>query len=102
MKTVESSAVFQPKQWAEKASREDNRKQEPNPNLCPRTLFEVPLCRSSVQGHRSEIMFGVLVVVFCRDCVAALGFSLAFSSSSCFTLRISVGSNPSYFFFQLK
>ena len=24
MKTVESSAVFQPKQWAEKASPEDN------------------------------------------------------------------------------
>ena len=29
----------------------------------------------SVRRHRSEIMFGVLVVVFCRDCVAALGFS---------------------------
>src|SRR4051794_6995807 len=29
MKTVESSAVFQPKQWAEKASREYNRKQDP-------------------------------------------------------------------------
>jgi hypothetical protein len=28
MKTVESSAVFQPKQWAEKASPEDNRKQD--------------------------------------------------------------------------
>ena len=28
MKTVESSAVFQPKQWVEKASREDNRKQD--------------------------------------------------------------------------
>ena len=28
MKTVESSAVFQPKQWAEKGSREDNRKQD--------------------------------------------------------------------------
>ena len=28
MKTVELSAVFQPKQWAEKASREDNRKQD--------------------------------------------------------------------------
>jgi hypothetical protein len=34
------------------------------------------LCRSSVRGHRSEIMFGVLVVVFCPDGVAALGFSL--------------------------
>src|SRR6516164_3834755 len=29
-------------------------------------------------------------------------FSLLFSSSSCFNFRISVGSNPSYFFFQLK
>lgn len=29
-------------------------------------------------------------------------FSLAFSSSSCFSRRISVGSRPSYFFFQLK
>ena len=34
------------------------------------------LCRSSVQGHRSEIMFGVLVVVLGRDQIAALGFSL--------------------------
>ena len=25
---------------------------------------------------QAEIVFGVLVVVFCRDCVAALGFSL--------------------------
>ena len=29
----------------------------------------------SVRRHRPEIMFGVLVVVFCGDCVAALGFS---------------------------
>src|SRR5262249_16769226 len=28
------------------------------------------LCRSSVRGHRPEIMFGVLVVVFCPDCVS--------------------------------
>ena len=30
---------------------------------------------SSVRRHSSEIMFGVLVVVFCGDCVATLGFS---------------------------
>ncbi len=29
----------------------------------------------SVRRHRSEIMFGVLVVIFCGDCVAVLGFS---------------------------
>ena len=29
-----------------------------------------------IRGHRSEIMFGVLVVVFCPDCVSALNFSL--------------------------
>ena len=34
------------------------------------------LCRSSVRRNRSEIVFGVLVVVFCPDYVAALGFSL--------------------------
>jgi hypothetical protein len=28
------------------------------------------LCRPSVRGHRPEIMFGVLVVVFCPDCVS--------------------------------
>jgi hypothetical protein len=42
MKTVESSAVFQPKQWAEKEARKTI-ENKPNPNLCPRTLFEVPL-----------------------------------------------------------
>jgi hypothetical protein len=39
-------------------------------------LQERPLSRSSIRGHQSEIMFGVLVVVFCPDWVAALGFSL--------------------------
>jgi hypothetical protein len=39
-------------------------------------LQERPLSRSSIRGHQSEIMFGVLVVVFCPDCVATLGFSL--------------------------
>ncbi len=29
----------------------------------------------SVRRHRSEIMFRVLVVIFCGDCVAVLGFS---------------------------
>jgi hypothetical protein len=28
-----------------------------------------------IRGHRSEIMFGVLVIVLCSDCVADLGFS---------------------------
>src|SRR5258705_8145959 len=45
-----------------------------------RTHCAIPMAsllrRSSVRGHRSEIMFGVLVVVFCPDYVAALGFSL--------------------------
>jgi hypothetical protein len=40
------------------------------------SLQEGPLSRSSIRGHQSEIMFGVLVVVFCPDWVAALGFSL--------------------------
>jgi hypothetical protein len=39
-------------------------------------LVPTAICRSSLRGHRSEIMFGVLVVVFCPDCVSALGFSL--------------------------
>jgi len=34
--------VFQPKQWAEKEARKTI-ENKPNPNLCPRTLFEVPL-----------------------------------------------------------
>src|SRR5215212_933512 len=37
-----------------------------------------------------------------NDRSATIRFSLAFSSSSCFSRRISVGSKPSYFFFQLK
>ena len=47
MKVVESSAVFKPKQWAEKGSREDNRKQDPT-RTCAQSgvkieqLFEVP------------------------------------------------------------
>jgi hypothetical protein len=50
MKVMESSAVFQPKQRAEKGSREDGNQSKagPNPNLGPirrqnRPLFEVPL-----------------------------------------------------------
>ena len=50
MKVMESSAVFQPKQRAEKASREDGNQSKagPNPNLRPirrqnRPLFEVPM-----------------------------------------------------------
>ena len=34
------------------------------------------LYRSSVRGHHSEIMFGVLVIVLGRDQIAALSFSL--------------------------
>src|SRR2546422_2706869 len=33
------------------------------------------LCRSSVRGHRPEIMFSVLVVVLRPDHIAGLGFS---------------------------
>ena len=54
MKTVESSAVFQPKQWAEKEAGRQS-KTGPNPNLCPirrqnRTLFDVPISESQLQG----------------------------------------------------
>jgi hypothetical protein len=49
MKTVESSAVFQPKQWPEKASREDNRKQDPT-----RT------CAQS--GVKSNVVRGALMI----------------------------------------
>jgi hypothetical protein len=34
------------------------------------------LCRFSARGHRSEIMLGVLVVVFCPDYIAGLGLGL--------------------------
>ena len=37
-----------------------------------------------------------------NDSSATSFFSLAFSSSSCFSRRISSGSSPSYFFLQLK
>src|SRR5260370_1262805 len=36
----------------------------------------VPLCRSSIRGYQSEIMFGVLEVVFGCDPIARLEFSL--------------------------
>jgi hypothetical protein len=58
MKTVESSAVFQPKQWAEKKPGRQS-KTGPNPNLCPirrqnRTFFEVPINENNnnKQSHR--------------------------------------------------
>ena len=41
--TVESSAVFQPKQWAEKASREDNRKQDPT-RTCAQSGVKIEHC----------------------------------------------------------
>src|SRR5947209_5722755 len=40
----------------------------PRRNRCTKSL-----CRFWVRGHRSEIMFGVLVVVLCPDCVADQG-----------------------------
>jgi AIPR protein len=43
MKTVESSAVFQPKQWPEKASREDNRKQDPT-RTCAQPGVKIEHC----------------------------------------------------------
>ena len=36
-----------------------------NSGRCSKVLW-----RPSVRGHRPEIMFGVLVVVFCPDCVS--------------------------------
>jgi hypothetical protein len=39
---------------------------------CPRIF----LCRSSVRGHRSEVMFGVLVIIFRPDQIAGLDLSL--------------------------
>ena len=35
-----------------------------------------PLSRSSIRGHQSKIMFGVLIVVLGRDPIAGLEFSL--------------------------
>jgi hypothetical protein len=49
MKTVESSAVFQPKQWPEKASREDNRNRT-QPELVPN------------QASKSNIVRGALMI----------------------------------------
>ena len=43
IKTVESSAMFQPKQWAEKASREDNRKQDPA-RTCAQSSVKIEHC----------------------------------------------------------
>ena len=52
MKTLESFLqLFQPQQRAEKRSPEDNRTTRPNPNLCPRTFFEVPF--RSMRANRS-------------------------------------------------
>src|SRR5689334_15418685 len=41
-------------------------------------------------------------IALSRERSATTFFSFAFSSSSCFSRRISSGSSPSYFFFQLK
>jgi hypothetical protein len=41
-----------------------------------RTYRRGLLCRFSARGHRSEIMLGVLVVVFCPDYIAGLGLGL--------------------------
>jgi hypothetical protein len=47
MKTVESSAVFQPKQWPEKASREDNRNRT-QPELVPNQASKSNIVRSAL------------------------------------------------------
>src|ERR1700730_3782035 len=41
-----------------------------------RQVFGGLLCRFSARGHQSEIMLGVLVVVFCPDYIAGLGLGL--------------------------
>jgi hypothetical protein len=41
-----------------------------------RPVAASPLCRSGVRGHRSEIVFGVLVVILRSDQNARLGFGL--------------------------
>src|SRR3984893_14840909 len=41
-------------------------------------VFGGLLCRFSARGHRSEIMLGVLVVVFCPDYIAGLGLGLGY------------------------
>ena len=43
-----------------------------------------------------------LMAAFSSARSAYIRLSFAFSASSCFSRRISVGNNPSYFFFQLK
>ena len=48
--TVELSAVFQPKQWAEKASREDNRKQDPT-RTCAQSGVESNIVRGALNHH---------------------------------------------------
>src|SRR5258708_8788724 len=53
MKTVESSAVFQPKQLAEKASREDNRKQDLTPTCALEHCSRVPYDFTLYSGHLS-------------------------------------------------
>src|SRR5215218_1614177 len=52
----------------------------------PQSFRRIASCNISLSSDRS----------------ATIRFSLLFSSSSCFSRRISVGSRPSYFFFQLK
>ena len=53
MKTVESSAVFQPKQWPEKASREDNRKIEnrTQPELVPNQASKSNIVRGALKAE---------------------------------------------------
>jgi uncharacterized protein len=50
MKTVQSSAVFQPKQWAEKGSREDNRKQDPT-RTCAQSGVKIEHCSRCPYGQ---------------------------------------------------
>ena len=48
----------------------------PEPNLSCASTRRIPLRCFSVRGHRSEIMFSVLVIILRPDHVAGLGLSL--------------------------
>ena len=54
MKTVESSAVFQPKQWPEKASREDNRNRT-QPELVPNQASKSNIVRGALKRSSGDI-----------------------------------------------
>jgi hypothetical protein len=62
MKTVESSAVFQPKQWPEKASREDNRKQDPT-RTCAQSGVKIEHCSRCPEIHLDRLVWAAPVVL---------------------------------------